>query len=285
MPVIANWKNKKEYPDEKNLVWNRITLNRFAWEFLRRNPKYQKDWNDYLTTCRSIIPKFCLDFPLSQKDINKLRSHPDHKHYDPPKLEGESFEAWSKRVKEGDYEKGEWVSLHIWYGEKWMINYIIDPFLPYSRNLMRLLSFETSPKVKYLSARWRQRNYDQTDHMIHPTITFNLALPLRPQIKSVYEILSKDKKYLQKEKILPLQKETPRKEWITYLRLLDAEDAGATKEEMADGLYELTKGKENNYENEFYLSKRVEKGLKVAKEWRDSLYQTIPALSTSKNKW
>jgi hypothetical protein len=42
MDWLPDWKNEKEYPD-----FFQINKKELAWEFLRRNPIYQKDYADY----------------------------------------------------------------------------------------------------------------------------------------------------------------------------------------------------------------------------------------------
>lgn len=40
---LPNWKDKSQYPD-----FEKISLDQKAWEFLRRNPKYQEDYSRYM---------------------------------------------------------------------------------------------------------------------------------------------------------------------------------------------------------------------------------------------
>ncbi len=46
--VPPNWKEINNYPDPLN-----TTNEEYAWEFLRRNPEYQSDWNTYLTRVKT----------------------------------------------------------------------------------------------------------------------------------------------------------------------------------------------------------------------------------------
>lgn len=94
--VIADWTDFDAYPK-----WGRSSLGRFAWEFLRRNPEYQKDWDKYLGICRDVLPKYDPRVALSQSDYDKLEYHPDHRHFEPERLGQESEDAWLSRVKKG----------------------------------------------------------------------------------------------------------------------------------------------------------------------------------------
>jgi hypothetical protein len=75
---LANWKNRSEYPDPKNasgVEW--------AWEFLRRNQDYQKDYDLYK------------NFPSR----NKRLSNTDYYECDPPAKPGESIISYRSRME------------------------------------------------------------------------------------------------------------------------------------------------------------------------------------------
>ncbi len=104
-------------------------MKRWAWEFLRRNPKYRQAWADYLHVCDSIIPGFNPLHPPScqPEESNRLygilESDEKYQVYDPPRQPGETENAWIARVG-----KGKITPLNVWHAEKWGLRSVMfDP--------------------------------------------------------------------------------------------------------------------------------------------------------------
>lgn len=87
---IANWRNRANYPK----AGARLSLNRWAWEFLRRNPNYQAAWGNF----REIVAAILAD---NEGDESRIEDDPRFWHYEPERLDGEDDVAWGARVKRG----------------------------------------------------------------------------------------------------------------------------------------------------------------------------------------
>jgi hypothetical protein len=105
-----NWRTGEGYPDhgDKTRLW--------AWEFLRRNPNYRRDWERIVSIAERLREKYS----SPEFELNKQLPHPlplppmlimerawSHEEetataYDPPRLDGETMAQWLKRVGRGN---------------------------------------------------------------------------------------------------------------------------------------------------------------------------------------
>lgn len=267
--AIANWKNEGEYPK-----WGSASMRRFAWEFLRRNPEYQKDWADYLDSCRRIIPSYEPHALSGESDNDLLEEHLDYFRYEPPRLDGEDENAWIDRVG-----RGSRITLHSWYAKKWGLrHHFHDPFFSYEKTAHGMLNidFEKSPSVHVITKHWEGFKESGLHSMRKmEAIVFDYSIPLQPQLDAAKRYLESHQKWLIKEgAIEEFSGKIPRKEWVVHLRLLDADTVGIKPKEMAEVLYKNT---ENSYPN-YGASKAASAALKIAKQWRDSWYKIIPSM-------
>jgi hypothetical protein len=272
--VIADWMEPRAYPK-----WGRSSLGRFAWEFLRRNPEYQKDWDAYLSICRSVLPHYDPRVELSQSDYDKLEDHPDHLHFEPGRSGQESEDEWRSRVKAGRI-----TLLPIWYARKWGLrNTIYDPHYPYDSSFPCPTFIHSPSIVHILTENWPGFKEGGPIYTLHPktAIGFDMSLPIDLQIEAVRKYLLGHQQYLiKKDVIKPFPNNVPRKEWVVYLRLLDADAAGAKPKEIAAQLYP----EEEDVYPDYIPQKKVRTALKQAKKWRDEWYSLIPSLQPRKKK-
>lgn len=266
---IADWTNSSEYPK-----WNSTSLGRFAWEFLRRNPKYQKDWADYLGICRGIIPNYDPHVQQSAADYDALENHPDYVRYDPPRLDGENESAWLKRVG-----RGTRMPLHVWYAREWGLdNYFPDPFYAYEKSALGLLDvrLNNNPRACVVTEHWEgfKEGGIYTLHS-QAALAFDFSLPIETQLAAAGKYLKSHQKWLIKQGVVEaFPNKKPRKEWVVYLRMLDADAMNVKPKEMAEQLYKNT---DNSYPD-YGGSKAASAALKIAKQWRDSWYSIIPTM-------
>ena len=119
-----------------------VSLNQWAWEFLRRNTEYQKVWGGYA----ELLTKIAADDPAlklvvaylitpsaeGRKAIEQLKaegslieqflSKDELTHYEPHRESGESSSQWLRRVKEGTQKR-----LRDVLGERWGLKRIANP--------------------------------------------------------------------------------------------------------------------------------------------------------------
>ena len=262
---IANWEKSDEYPKRKS-----TSLVRFAWEFLRRNPDYQKDWAEYLSVCRDVIPEYDPHVQLSDDDAAKLESDQAFTRYNPPRLDGENEVSWLERVGSGSE-----LSLPDWYAEKWGLVTFLDPFFDYGK-VPFAISFKNSPRVcKVRVLNCPASEHAQKERLKQETLKFDYTLPIQPQIEAAKKYLESAQKRLIKQGVVKAcQIKVVREQWVDYLRLLDAEANNKTSAEMAKVIYHST---DNSYPN-YGGSKKAAAGLKVAHSWCDTGYSFIPSL-------
>lgn len=77
---VANWRDCTKYPKPGA----RLSLNRWAWEFLRRNAGYQIAWEGYRETVAAIMADNGGDESLIEDD-------PRFRHYEPERLDAILF--------------------------------------------------------------------------------------------------------------------------------------------------------------------------------------------------
>lgn len=83
-----NWRKPKEYPPLD------IPLEGWAWEFLRRNREYQKQWNFYVDK----TAEFAQAFGPPSKWSPEVKAGIDVWFFHPPVQQGETQRAWRARV-------------------------------------------------------------------------------------------------------------------------------------------------------------------------------------------
>lgn len=131
---ILNWLNKGEYNFGK-----RMSLQRWAWEFLRRNPLYQTDYAGLRATIDDAVAK-----GVDEEEYKRV--------YNPPRLEGETEDEWFIR------SNGVCSSSPIGcsYAEKWKLNgnFLPDPFKEYSEQWY-LVRFVSSPSATTITIKVR----------------------------------------------------------------------------------------------------------------------------------
>ena len=143
----ADWLIKEQYPDVR-----KAGASRWAWEFLRRNPDYDADWQVYVKAKRSVALKNpalsqyveCLIVdtvdswgrlraacPAGEEFSSQLNSWNRQFHecgdvemsvYDPPRIAGETNAAYLNRVGQSTYRP-----LIRFLGEKWGLENLVQP--------------------------------------------------------------------------------------------------------------------------------------------------------------
>lgn len=249
-----DWKDPSAYPDPETL-----TLQQWAWEFLRRNPDYQADYEKVINL-PEWYPTILLSNPKLENYICDPAAYPD-----------ESFEAYKKRCEEKglDY-KVQW--LGHFYSEKWGLKCS----LPNPEDDQPIdLEFEPIEPVRVLDIStefmvdedgfiiWRE---DKEGHLI---LTFDLTKPTKTLLKQAEQHIKRHK-----EPLFGKRKESFRfhvANFKKYIRLLDAEAQGAEIPEMASEIFSEV---ENEYPD-FIGSQRVRDSLEAARKLRNHTYRYL----------
>ncbi len=210
---MPDWKNEKDYTFTKSL-----TPEGWAWEFLRRNPRYQSDYAHVVKLKEEENAEYA---PPKKDGLLRKEDLPHTRFYEPERLPDETRLQWKHRAIGLDQDPREY-SLTQWYGKVWgLANDISDPasdqppaFLPY-RKSPEVLNWDS------LSDYFEPDEHAQAQKPEMLVLGFDLTLSLKPQLKEAKRILEEKKKKFK----LGLQKrETPRPDkWDTYLRILDSQ--------------------------------------------------------------
>ncbi len=244
---MLDWQNEDDYEFVTNLEGRLI-----AWEFLRRNPEYAKDYS------------YTLSLSEKEKSLPKIKpleiynkELPDYTFwYEPKKLSKETFREWRRRVFRLDIDPGRYR-----YSEGIKKKWGITGTMPSPK--------DDNPKIEYLHEPkflWKAHNDEYSDLFQavdtgdsnaeffeqkpgKVTLVFKLGANLETQLKLAEDIL-KEEIITQKIKKTHNkgQKKVNKKNLITYLRVLDAMNQGVGNKDIIANLpINIPKGSDKYY--------------------------------------
>ncbi|MBF0371590.1 MAG: hypothetical protein HQL52_19305 [Magnetococcales bacterium] len=153
-----DWRDPNAYPSPEG-----TPLSKWAWEFLRRNPDYQKDYHEI-------------------NDLDGL----DALIFTPPATPGESLNDYEKRMRKDGHETWEFVSRATLKAKKWGLKEMISPAEEWG------FSFETSVLTETWGCSTRDPN--------KVAFVFDLSWPIGPQLRHVKRALQIKQKITGKPK-------------------------------------------------------------------------------------
>ncbi len=189
-----------------------LTRDQWAWEFLRRNPDYQRDYRAFIAIWRALEADYGAP---PHRDFSKWKRDP--RAYGP--LPGETEVA----APEGELCKvdDERVLLECWMGAKWgFYKFPLDPE-------------RIAPGPDELSWRPPPPSDLEIEAPYRLDIAFDLSLPLPPQLEAAkFRLVSRAAELRRQGYATPKTMAKQRERWTTMLRLLDgvaAPDAGSAE--------------------------------------------------------
>jgi hypothetical protein len=194
----------------------------WAWEFLRRNPDYRREWLRFWATWQALEAEYGCpphrDFTRWQQDPRAYV------------LAGESDPADSCRVAPDK------VLIECWMGARWgFYKFPLDPATDAPVIGQQLVWRPLDSEVLQVDENDADYLGGQDGKL---ALGFDLRLPLREQIESAKRFLLAEQRRLRHEQDLqPRSVANLSKRWIHYLRALDGEAAGAGTEELAEVLF------------------------------------------------
>lgn len=247
---LPDWREASAYPDPK-----KTTPKQWAWEFLRRNPKYQQDYGKWRET-----PKVARGGSAKPDDF--------YTHVlDPPALQNETSNGYGERMAKMGEESIKMTPLGICLAEKYGLlgNELPDPAgseasVPFGIETIRLID---GTKNKPRPLRMERKDL---------FMKYDLALPIEPQLKRHKTYLKARQKYLEENGVITV--EDPRhhiRNFASYLRCLDAELNGKEHSAVASVVFPDLP---NEYPD-FQGNRRVKEHLNAAKRYRDGDYRKI----------
>lgn len=235
-----DWKDKEQYPAP-----DEMDFQDWAWEFLRRNRKYQLDWQ------------------IACENPNKLVFN---NNFDDLRTKDE----W----REGDKSA---TPIRQAYADMWALLELSPPEFPRKCNM--LLNFTTSPRAKNPTNLWTEDGIPNVV-MGSPTkesafsFTVDLEAPINPQVTHIKKFMKSRRQFLiDQGKIVPFTTKVNTRYMTSYLRCFDARQCGAKISEIAEVIF----GGVGEYPD--YLgNKEVQNALSAADKLVHGGYAKLPAM-------
>ncbi|AAZ96970.1 hypothetical protein Tbd_1017 [Thiobacillus denitrificans ATCC 25259] len=188
-----------------------LTRDQWAWEFLRRNPDYQRDYRAFIAIWRALEADYGAP---PDRDFSKWKRDP--RAYGPLPGEAEVATPKSELCTVDD----ERVLLECWMGAKWgFYKFPLDPAC-------------IAPAPDELSWRPPPQQEREIEAPYRLDVAFDLSLPLPPQLEAAkFRLVSRAADLRRQGYAAPKTVANQRAHWTTMLRLLDgaaAADADAT---------------------------------------------------------
>ena len=235
-----NWRKADDYKFTEE-----ISHANWAWEFLRRNHKYQIDFE--------VVKLRLADIRIGQKY---------------PNLDATE---WSKLSRHG--------ALHDWISDivdKWGMEAVLanpdDPYHFLAPSWKKIYG-------KFMAGRGTFESEIYTpDNPELQSIVFDLTMSIEAQISAAQKWLEAQRDERAKAGLIELipEKRSLTKKWTQYLRVLDAENEGVKSGEMASVLMPETKNEYPDYAG----TKAIENWLKAARKLRDFEYIALPLITS-----
>ena len=272
-----DWRNEKEYDYLSDLSFPQI-----AFEFLRRNPKFKKDFEEFSRI------EDALESAYGPKHQNNNLWRKDGKLgivYVPKREPGESDSAWlSKAMSSAEMPQRFWYE--DWYRLKWGI--LSKGFPDPSSILIEPLEFDLTYSFPIMP------DYEHIGEFFHgdgdefgmyqpwsqrpgsALLVFDLESPLSAHLKSAKEILKQRLKLDKEQHGIQALSTYQRADFIAqskkYLRILDADLQGEENEQIGIVLY----GDDSEKEDIYYNAKILSDNRSRALLFRGLKYRAIP---------
>lgn len=301
---LPDWHDLSHYPDP-----DKDSMEIFAWEFLRRNPEYQADyervWGSLSESQRRAVLENLVPLQPDESEADYRQRWDDN-----AATAGEFYSrshplAWLRR------KWGLFDSLPLWSLEDGLSPAIS---LPIARKVLaaeRLAPGDlggpyselgSSPAISpggFEYGQWNERRVIQTllhmegetiDRLVEASakavdnsdphlkcrVEIDLRLPISIQLDRLKEVLEERQLGAEEHGDVIKPPRMPRK-LVTYLRVLDAKLVGETSRNIAAELYP---SKQDDYASGYQASNVVNKDLKAATEYRDGRYLELALLKS-----
>lgn len=191
-----------------------LDIGQWAWEFLRRDPAYQTDYNEFIATWQALEADYGTppnrDFPRWKTDPRASRPA-----WDPEQTSGAACTT-------DDEDKQ---LIECWMGSKWgFYQFPQDPALP-AWQLDAPINWRPAPG-------YRLDRAATTDTEIQ--LSFDLALPLPAQIEAAKSFLISSQAALKRRgQSVPHSLQNRRAHWAELLKAWDSQSGGLLDEARA----------------------------------------------------
>ena len=182
-----------------------LTRDRWAWEFLRRNPAYQDDYRRFIAQWRALEADYGApphrDFPRWKQDPRAYG----------PLRGGADLVTPSGELCIVDDDR---VLLECWMGAKWgFYKFPLDPHRTTPPGPDEL-SWRPPPPVDFIAADYRL------------DVSFDLSLPLPPQLEAAkFRLVGRAAELRRQGLDAPMTVANQRARWTRMVRLLDGDES------------------------------------------------------------
>lgn len=266
---MCSWRSFVDYPNAVS-----TTSGQWAWEFVRRNPKYRQDWAIYCGRCELIKAKYAgtIEDRAEPTSFAYLKHDPLGTVYEPERNCDETDSAWIVRVG-----KGVSTPLNVWLGKKWgMRDGLADPDKGYRHFLWA--DAHSTVCLVHITSR------DETK----PAIQFDLSRPLKPQFTVAARFLEDHKKRLVSQNLIAGASRNVRRrpglEYRRHLQLLDAlielgqMDVAKPKTKVIREIGATLFPGAKNPNPQYPIDAKVRAMIPIARALRDAGYAQLPGL-------
>lgn len=228
----------------------------WAWEFLRRNTTYRREWQAFMATWSGLEADYGR---IPNHDYARWKSDPRANAFEPPRAPEESIAAWTARTG------NDCVAIECAFGARWgLYKFPPDPSLS-AVELGDALCFREHPQLARIVG--ADSDYlGQTPERL--ALGFDLDLPLKDQLDQAKRFLIARQHHLRRDAGMAMRSVASQRDaWRAGLRLLDALEAGAAAITIAAMLFA---GNRERY------TERLHHALAL----HDSGYRALPGLPT-----
>lgn len=267
---IPDWRDENAYPKPKDLSYRY-----WAWEFLRRNPEYQKACDLIPLNLFERGKEFFFIWSNWSKEQLTEMLYNKNKNCKLPYYLIQYF-----KITSGEFEAKHPNEINS-IAPQWCIDFGVKMPDHYSQNHpLILFSSENEEPIeeKNLSSTNLPNSHTPSVKTVfnlkknQAIVTVDLSAPINPQILSIRKNLHHLLKVGNQEKNLAKNRKI--EEYPKYIRILDAHTAGASPKEIATVFFP---GEKNDSDNEYRLSKQIKNDRLAALKLRDGGYKSLPS--------
>lgn len=259
----SRWEDLKSYDPA-------LSPQGWAWEFLRRNADYRREWKKYDSLCRRYG-----SFEEAERNAPAREAW----ECDPPARPGETLDEWDARLSGSPREAP---SVRSAIAKRWGL--LVPPGDPDEPGTSKTeFRFFLSTLTLRHTAGWRSSGTPLRLEEDQIAIIFELADPIRPQVARAGKFLRETQKWRQSDRGLVARIDTPKysaTKLIEYLRILDARADGATTHQIVSTLY----AKKDNSYPAHAGRKALAVAEKVALRLRDGGYRDLVQLKMQRRR-
>jgi hypothetical protein len=249
--TAPDWRVESNYADPKN----ETNLSFWAWEFLRRSPAYKASWAEYVASLRQLAQRLPdlesyinhivdgTEALASDEQSEKFHQQADDAleliHFSPTRQADESFDDWSRRAAlAGGAARCTPLGIHL--AEKYNLDRLVNPALGYWANGFPRAQFKNSGlRVKQMAPGGpllSRITFSEFLSGTRLTIEFDLNSPDTVLLAQLKAALKTQRRRIKNKAETAMKVARPKGSlalFRTYLRVLDATDAGCKASEIA----------------------------------------------------